>query len=143
RNFFVDYRSGASTRPGTEFVRPCTNGINTPVRLVRFQQSVGVTYVLEFGQNYLRFISNGGFIVEPAFSITGITESASSTTFFASGHDFSAGDIVFVFESSVPQANSRYFIVSSVSPGVSFVALDGLTGVFVDSSAWAPWTGGG
>src|SRR5215510_5603090 len=68
RNFFVDYRSGASTRPGTEYIRPGAQGLG-PIRLVRFQQSVSVTYVLEFGHNYLRFISNGGSVVEPAFDI--------------------------------------------------------------------------
>src|SRR5215831_7689104 len=48
RNFFVDYRSGASTRTGTEFIRPAT--IASRIRLVRFQQDVNTTYILEFSE---------------------------------------------------------------------------------------------
>src|SRR5882672_407639 len=70
RNFFVDYRSGASTRPGTEFIRPTQSDI---VRLVRFQQSTTVTYILEFGNGYIRFISQGGSVVETAFGIQAIS----------------------------------------------------------------------
>src|SRR5881392_913117 len=70
RNFFVDYRSGASTRAGTEFILPCP-GLNA-IRIVRFQQSVNVTFVLVFGNNTLRFITDGGVVVESAFAIAGL-----------------------------------------------------------------------
>lgn len=68
RNFFVDYAGGgASTRQGFEFIAgvggtvPTTGGI--VARLIPFQPSVNISYVLEFGQNYIRFYSNGAQIV--------------------------------------------------------------------------------
>lgn len=63
RNFFVDFSGGgASTRPGTRYIGTVrTNG----ARLVPFQPSVNISYVLEFGQNYIRFISNGAYIQDP------------------------------------------------------------------------------
>ncbi len=62
RNFFVDYRGGATTRPGTRYIR-WTFG-NTSVRLIPFQASFAVTYILEFGQGYVRFINNGATVLE-------------------------------------------------------------------------------
>jgi hypothetical protein len=57
RNFYVDYSGGgASTRQGTKFIAQCgANG----ARLIPFQPSTTLSYVLEFGQNYIRFYSNG------------------------------------------------------------------------------------
>ena len=48
QNFFVDYRGGASTRPGTKYVLQCFKSA-TAVRLIPFQASFSVGYVLEFG----------------------------------------------------------------------------------------------
>lgn len=61
RNFFVDYSGGgASTRQGTKFIAQCKL---LGSRLIAFQASTTVSYVLEFGQNYIRFYSNGAQIV--------------------------------------------------------------------------------
>src|SRR6516162_6879582 len=51
RNFFVDYRSGASTRQGTKFVVQC---LSLGARVIPFQTSVLTPYVLEFGDHYVR-----------------------------------------------------------------------------------------
>lgn len=61
RNFFVDYSGGgASTRQGTQFIASVkTNG----ARLIPFQASATLSYVLEFGQGYIRFYSNGAQIL--------------------------------------------------------------------------------
>src|SRR6516162_7080789 len=74
RNFYVDYRSGASTRTGTRFVIQ-TRG-KGKVRLIPFQFSVVSSYVLEFGDRYVRFISHGGAVLEPGFNIAGATNQA-------------------------------------------------------------------
>jgi hypothetical protein len=59
RNFYVDYSGGgASTRPGTRFIAAAKNGVS-PTRLVPFQPSSSLSYVLEFGDGYIRFYSNG------------------------------------------------------------------------------------
>ena len=68
RNFFVDYRGGASTRPGTRYVATSsTPGTGLPPRLVRFQASVTVTFVLEFGNNgssgYIAFYTGGAQVL--------------------------------------------------------------------------------
>lgn len=65
KNFFVDYRGGASTRMGTEFIA-AAGSVNQP-RLIPFQFSTVATYVLEFGTNlsgnYINIYSNGAPIL--------------------------------------------------------------------------------
>lgn len=141
RNFFVDYRSGASTRTGTEYIRPVKYPTRTdlPVRLIRFQQSVDVTFVLEFGQNYLRFISDGDSIVEPALGVGSITP-GTSTSLSIPTNTYAVGDLIFI-SGGLPQINGRYFTVQSVG-GASVVVADPLTGNPVDSTSWPAYTGG-
>ena len=54
RNFFVDYRGGASTRTGTEYVLQAYKSASK-VRIIPFQASISVSYILEFGDFYVRF----------------------------------------------------------------------------------------
>src|SRR5258705_13686056 len=139
RNFFVDYRSGASTRPGTEFIRPAVLDTKK-VRLVRFQQSTKVTYVLEFGWGYLRFISNGSSIVGPQWNIASIGV-GSATVINTNVAGWTAGHLVFITGSGIPQLDNRYFIIQNPS-GNSFNILDSVTGLNIDSIAWPPYVSG-
>ena len=61
QNFFVDYRGGASTRTGTQFVAAAYDSTH-PVRLIKFQAGFNAGYVLEFGQNYIRPIFEGAVV---------------------------------------------------------------------------------
>lgn len=141
RNFFVDYRSGASTRTGTEFIRPAQ--LESPrVRLVRFQQSNTVNYVLEFGHGYLRFITNGSSVVEPAQAITVVSLGA-QTAIVVPGTGYAPGQVLFISGSNIPQLNNRYYrIISNPSP-TAYIINDATTNLAVNSSAWPVYTGGG
>jgi len=144
RNMFVDYRSGASTRPGTEFVRPTKQG-QGPVRLIRFQQSTSVTYALEFGNNYLRFVTQDGSVVEVAAPVTSVAQGSGGTTTIvtAPGHGYANGDLVFTSGvGGMQQINDRYFIVQGVT-GSTFEITDPFTGNHVDSTGWLPLTSPG
>jgi len=61
RNFFVDYRGGATARPGTRYI--CATKDTNTVRLIPFQASFTVSYILEFGNGYVRFINNGAQVL--------------------------------------------------------------------------------
>jgi hypothetical protein len=62
RNFFIDYRGGASNRAGTSFVGPGFPGTN---RLIPFQFSTEQTYMLVFGDHTMHVIMDGAIVVEP------------------------------------------------------------------------------
>lgn len=62
RNFLVHPHGGASNRPGTYFIAAAKYN-NKKCRLIPFEFSTVQTYVLEFGDKYLRFYAEGGQIV--------------------------------------------------------------------------------
>ena len=79
RNMYVNYRGGANSRAGTAFVgysKQTGNGDGLPPRLIPFQFSTDQGLVLEFGDEYMRVISDGAFITEAPLAITGITNSS-------------------------------------------------------------------
>lgn len=140
RNFFVDYRSGASTRPGTEFIKP--GDINsTKIRLVRFQQSVDVTYVLEFGNFYLRFISQGSAIVQTTDNIINITQS--NPLVLTPAVMPPVGSMIFISGvNGMPQIGDRFVYVTNIVGGTCNLQ-DSLTGQLIDSTHFDPYIGGG
>src|SRR5215469_6804780 len=100
RNFYVDYSGGgASTRPGTRFINQAFNS-GLPVRLVPFQPSANLSYVLEFGNGYIRFYSNGAPILEAPFAVS----STSGNTITATGNNYNVNDWVFI--------GNAYYIVT-------------------------------
>jgi hypothetical protein len=68
RNFIVRQYGGLTNRPGTKLVVE-TNSSGV-VRLIPFQFSTSQTYVLEFGNLYMRVIRNGGQVVYPVGHIS-------------------------------------------------------------------------
>jgi hypothetical protein len=62
RNYQVDYRGGASTRAGTRFIAEVDDSAH-PVILKEFSFNAEQTYMLEFGQYYMRVINNGGLVL--------------------------------------------------------------------------------
>lgn len=103
RNFFVDYRGGATTRPGSKYILPAkTNG----ARLIPFQASFAVSYILEFGNSYVRFYNNGAPILETATSITAAA-SGPPEVFTDAAHGYANGDWIF--------ANNTYYIIANVT----------------------------
>lgn len=103
RNFFVDYRGGATTRPGSKYILP-TKSIGA--RLIPFQASFTVSYLLEFGNNYIRFYNNGAPVLETATSITAAAV-GTPTVFTDNAHGYSNGDWIF--------AGNAYYIIQNVT----------------------------
>ena len=94
RNFFVDYRGGVSTSPGTKYI---IQGFNPhpKIRLIPFAASFSVNYILEFGHHYIRFINNGTPVVESGTTITGATQ-ANPCVITDVGHGYKTGDWVLI-----------------------------------------------
>lgn len=137
-NFFVDYRGGASTRAGTKYILQCFKS-DKIVRLVPFQASFDVGYVLEFGDQYIRFFIDGAPVLEPAFSLDGVSQS-NPMVFDVPGNDFAAGDWVLVGNvASMTQISLRYFQVLSVAG--DDVTIGDLNGNPINSTAYTPFTG--
>lgn len=62
KNWFVRFTGGISNRPGTQYVAEVKTSAN-PTYLIPFRFSRSVSYVLEFGNNYMRVVKNGAQIL--------------------------------------------------------------------------------
>lgn len=139
-NFFVDYRGGASSRPGTKYVIQCRDSAH-PVRLISFQATSDVGYVLEFGEQYIRFMFQGQPVLETAFAITNITQ-ANPADLTVPAHDFVVGDWIFVTAIlGMTPLNNRYFIIASVAG--NHITLTDLRGNVIDSALFPAYISGG
>lgn len=121
-NFFVDYRGGASTRPGTKYILQCNDSTHD-VRLIPFQASFSAGYILEFGNFYIRFFSNGSPVLETATTITAAA-AGPPEVFTDAGHGYLHGDWIF--------AGGDYYIINTT--GVNTFTLVDLLGNAVNTN---------
>lgn len=113
RNFFVDYRGGATTRPGSKYILQTFK--STTTRLIPFQASFTVSYVLEFGDLYVRFYNNGRPVLEPTTNFTGVTQ-ANPGVVTDPAHGYSNGDWIFITSVvGMTQLNNNYYIVAGAT----------------------------
>lgn len=112
-NFFVDYRGGASTRPGTKYIIQCYKSA-TAVRLIPFQASFDVGYALEFGDQYIRFLFDGAPVLETDIAITGASQ-ANPCVIQVPGNTYVIGEWIFVEGIlGMTQLNDKFFRVNNV-----------------------------
>jgi hypothetical protein len=140
RNFFVDYRGGASTRTGTQFVGQVKDS-TTANRLIPFQFNTLQTYALVFGNQSLRFVTNGGYVLENGTAITGITQ-ANPGIVTDAGHGYSNGDTVYLSGiGGMTQLNQRYAIVMAATTNT--YALYDMYGNPINTTGYGAYTSGG
>ena len=73
QNMVVYPHGAAARRPGTNFVAEVKTS-SAFTRLIPFQFSTEQTYILEFGNQYIRFYKDSGAVLESNKTITGITQ---------------------------------------------------------------------
>ncbi len=138
-NFFVDYRGGASTRAGTKYILRCMKS-SSAVRLITFQASFDVGYVLELGDYYMRVYNDGSPVLETGISITGVTKA--NPCVVSVTNSYSVGDWVYISGcSGMTELNNQYYIITAATG--STITLSDLYGTAVNSSAYGTWTSGG
>lgn len=139
-NFFVDYRGGASTRTGTGFIARALVD-NLAVRLIPFQFSSVQELPLVFGDHYMQVVQNGALVLDPAKSISTITN-ATPTTFTSAGHGYSNGTEVFLASiGGISRLSGFNGITTNVT--VNTFQLTDRNGNLVSTIADPAYTGGG
>lgn len=141
RNFFVDFRGGVTKRAGTAFVGVLQNSSRLG-RLTRFSFNRDQNYVLEWSNQVVRFIKDGGYILNStAKTITNIS-SAVQANVSSTAHGFSNGDQVYIAGvGGMTQVNGKVFTVSDVL--VNQFKIKYLNGDYVDSTGFGAYTSGG
>lgn len=140
RNFFVDYRGGVSSRAGLEYANQCLDS-DHDVRLIEFQFSTVQTYILEFGNFYMRVYVDGAPIVEAAKTISGITK-ANPAVFNVVAHGYAVGDWIYLTVQGMVEINGFIGVVGFVPDANHFTLQNPVNFTFLNTSSFATFTSG-
>lgn len=145
RNFLVMRHGGAQNRAGSVFVQEVKDSTKT-VRLIPFIFNADQTYVLEFGDQYMRVIKDGDQQTLAAQNITAITNGNPGLVTYSGADTFANGDEIYisgVVGAMAPNINGRNFKVASVNTGSNVFQLAHLDGSLVDTSLFGAYSSGG
>ena len=116
---------GALTRrPGTTMLKEVKFS-DLATRIIPFQYSITQTYVLEFGNLYIRFFSSHGILTKTAQTITGVTKAATGVLTYSGSDTYANDDRVYITGVvGMTQLNNREFIVKNVNVGAKTFELN-------------------
>jgi hypothetical protein len=144
RNFFVSYKGGLLSRGGLAYVGICKQSASAnsvPPRNIEFTFNIFQSYILEFGELYMRVVANGGYVTETAFAITGATQ-ANPCVLTIPGNNYVPGDWIFLIGlGGMIQLDARTVIVKSVAG--NNVTIEDVFGVPINSIGYGAYTSGG
>lgn len=123
KNFFVVPQGGVVNRPGFEYIGETLDHTKKS-RLIPFQFNTEQTYILVFTENSMRVIYDGGYALEGATSITGVT-AANPTTLTITGHPYTTGDYVYVTGTGVAALDNKFHLVGTTTANTIELPVDG------------------
>ena len=139
-NFVIFPHGSAARRSGTQFIAEVKDS-SKKTRLIPFEFSTTQTYMLEFGDQYMRVYKDEGSVLEGDKTITGITQ-ANPAVVTASSHGYSNGDEVLISGvSGMTEVNNKRFLVADKTTNT--FELQDKDGVDINSSGFTAYTSGG
>lgn len=140
----IPLTQGAWTRrPGTAYLHQCKHH-GKLARVIPFQYSITQTYVLEFGEQYIRFFTEHGILTKTPQNITAITKANPAVLTYAGSDTYANGERVFVTGVvGMTQVNNREFKVANVNAGANTFELQDSDGNNVNSLGYDTYTSGG
>lgn len=143
RNFFTTPHGSALNRAGFKYVLETKDSTKRSV-LLPFSFNTEQTYVLEFGDEYIRVHLNGGTLLEASQNITAVSQADPGVLTYT-GADPANGDWVYVAGvGGMTELNGRYFKVANVDTGANTFELTSIHGgANIDTSAYGAYTAGG
>lgn len=140
RNFIVRQFGGVMNRSGSKFIAPAKH-MDKKCRLIPFQFNEEQTYILEFGNLYMRVIKDGAQVVETGVNISAATK-ANPCVVTANSHGYANGDCVYIDGIvGMVELNQRFFKVANKTTN-TFELTDYL-GNNINSSAYGTYSSGG
>ena len=139
-NTLIHAHGGASNRPGTEFICEVKDSTKA-VRLMGFSFNTEQTYCLIASDSNMRFIKDGGQIVEANKTISAATR-ANPCVVTANSHGYENGEEVFISGIvGMTELNGRNFRVASKTTNT--FELQDLAGTNINSSAFTAYSSAG
>jgi hypothetical protein len=139
-NMLVHPQGAATRRVGTQFISEVkTSSLKT--RLIPFEFSTTQTYMLEFGNQYIRFFKDKGQITESNKTITAIT-AANPAVVTSNSHGYSNGDFVIISGVvGMTEVNGKTFKVADKTTNT--FELQDVDGTDINSSGYTAYSSGG
>lgn len=139
-NFVTLPHGPAANRNGFEWMKEVKDSTKLTV-ILPFIYSTTQSYVLEFGDLYVRFYTNAGSVLEANTVITGITQ-ANPGVVTDVAHGYANGQWVFLASiGGMTQLNNRYVKVAGVTANT--FQLTDTAGNNIDTTAYTAYTAGG
>ena len=114
QNMTVFPQGGATRRYGTRFVAEVKDSSKS-TRIIPFEFNITQSYILELGDQYIRFYKDNGQITNASKNITGITQ-ANPAVVTVSSHGYSNGDDVWINGVvGMTQVNGRRFRIANTT----------------------------
>lgn len=140
-NCFVHATGGLSNRAGLGFLAPVKDHSYAP-SFIEFQFKTTDTYLLEFGDGYMRVFRNDVLLTETAKNITGAT-AADPVVITSVAHGFDDGDDVYIDDVvGMTEINGRWFRVANKTAD-TFELTDQVDGTDIDGSGYTAYSSGG
>ena len=141
RNWIVLKHGGVSNRPGFKFIGEVKDSTKN-VRLMDFVFNTDQTYILEFGDEYMRVIRNGAYVTDTSSTITGITKANPAVVTTSLAHGLTTGnEVTLSGVLGMTQVNGRNYTVTVLS-GTTF-SLQTLTGTNINSTSYGTFVASG
>ena len=139
-NMIVYPHGSAARRSGTQFVAEVKNSA-AKTRLIPFEFSTTQTYMLEFGNQYIRFYKDNGQILESDVTISGATQ-ANPVVITATGHGYSNGDEISItgVVGMTELNNKRYLVANKTTNTFEITDVDGTN---INGTGFTAYTSGG
>ena len=139
-NFVVFPHGSAARRSGTQFVAEVKDS-SAKTRLIPFEFSTTQTYMMEFGNQYIRFYKDNGQILEGDKTISGATQ-ANPVVITATGHSYSNGDEISIsgVVGMTELNNKRYLVANKTTNTFEITDIDGND---IDGTGFTAYTSGG
>ena len=141
-NFMVQQHGGVTKRPGFKFVAEVRDS-TLATRIIPFSFNTEQTYVLEFGNLYMRVHKDGEQVLETGTdkAISAITR-ANPPVVTTATHSYTTGQEVYLSGIvGMTQLNGRNFKITVLSS--TTFSLQNLAGTNIDASAYTAWSSAG
>lgn len=137
QNFVATVQGMASFRSGTVFVWNTRD--NQEAILIPFEYNTEQAYILEFTDQKMRVIKDGGIVTETAQDITDITQANPAVVTYSGADNYANGDRVIISGVvGMTEVNNLEFTVANVDTGANTFELSG-----IDSSSYTAYSSGG
>ena len=133
-------QGGASRRYGTRYVGPVKDHTKT-TRLIPFEFNTEQAYMLEFGDQYIRFYKDNGIITEGNKTISAVTK-ANPAVVTATGHGYTNGnEVIITAIVGMTELNGKRFKVANKTTNT--FELQSLAGVNINSTNFTTYGSAG